>query len=63
MKMGAMCFLVISLEFEEFYRVPWIVFREMKKIYGHKYMNLDVICTCITDTRQELHMKPCVAGL
>lgn len=23
----------------------------------------DVICTCITDTRQELHMKPCVAGL
>ena len=23
MKMGAMCFLVISLEFEEFYRVPW----------------------------------------
>jgi len=39
MKMGAMCFLVISLEFEEFYRVPWIVFRDMKKIYGHKYMN------------------------
>lgn len=31
MKMGAMCFLVISLEFEEFYRVPWIVFRDMKK--------------------------------
>ena len=39
MKMGAMCFLVISLEFEEFYRVPWVVFRDMKKIYGHKYMN------------------------
>lgn len=31
MKLGAMCFLVISLEFEEFYRVPWIVFRDMKK--------------------------------
>ena len=39
MKMGAMCFLVISLEFEEFCRVPWVVFRDMKKIYGHKYMN------------------------
>lgn len=39
MKMGAMCFLVISLGFEEFYRVPWVVFRDMKKIYGHKYMN------------------------
>lgn len=38
-KMGAMCFLVISLGFEDFYRVPWEVFRDMKKIYGHKYMN------------------------
>lgn len=39
MKMGAMCFLVVSLGFEKFYRVPWVVFRDMKKIYGHKYMN------------------------
>lgn len=39
MKLGAMCFLVVSLEFKEFYRVPWVVFRDMKKIYGHKYMN------------------------
>ena len=39
MKLGAMCFLVASLEFKEFYRVPWVVFRDMKKIYGHKYMN------------------------
>ena len=38
MKMGAMCFLVVSLAFEKFYRVPWVVFRDMKKIYGHKYM-------------------------
>lgn len=39
MKMGAMCFLVVSLGFEKFYRVPWVVFRDMKKIYGHKYMS------------------------
>lgn len=39
MKLGAMCFLVVSLEFKEFYRVSWVVFRDMKKIYGHKYMN------------------------
>ena len=39
MQMDAMCFLVVSLGFEEFYRVPWVVFRDMKKIYGHKYMN------------------------
>lgn len=39
MKLGAMCFIVVSIGFEKFYRVPWIVFRDMKKIYGHKYMN------------------------
>ena len=39
MKMGAMCFLVVSLRFETYYRVPWVVFRDMKKLYGHKYMN------------------------
>lgn len=38
MKMGAMCFLVVSIGFEEYYRIPWIVFRDMKKIYGHAYM-------------------------
>lgn len=37
--MGAMCFLVVSLGFEQFYRVPWIVFRDMKVIYGRKRMN------------------------
>ncbi len=38
-KMGALCFIVVSLGFHDFYRVPWEVFRDMKKIYGHKYMN------------------------
>lgn len=38
MKLGAMCFLVVSIGFEDYYRVPWIVFRDMKKIYGHAYM-------------------------
>ena len=37
-EMGAICFLVVSLGFERFYRIPWAVFRDMKKIYGHKYM-------------------------
>lgn len=39
MKLGAMCFLVVSIGLDDFYRVPWVVFRDMKKIYGHKYMN------------------------
>ncbi len=41
MKMGAMCFLVVSIGFKDYYRVPWIVFRDMKKIYGHAYMGSD----------------------
>lgn len=45
MKMGALCFLVISLGFEEYFRVPWVIFRDMKDIYGHKYMDRkDMAC-------------------
>lgn len=36
--MGAMCFIVVSLGFEKFFRVPWVVFKDMKKIFGHKHM-------------------------
>ena len=32
-------FLVVSIGLDNFYRVPWVVFRDMKKIYGHKYMD------------------------
>ena len=39
MKMGARCFVVVSIGFENYYRIPWEVFRDMKKIYGHKYMS------------------------
>ena len=39
MKLGAMCFIVVSIGFRKYYRVPWIVFRDMQKIFGHKYMN------------------------
>lgn len=45
MSMGAMCFLVVSIGFENYYRVPWVVFRDMKKIYGHAYMNKDELAT------------------
>lgn len=38
MKLGAMCFLVVSIGLDKFYRVPWVVFRDMKKLYGRKYM-------------------------
>ena len=37
-KMGAKCFVMVSIGFQEFFRVPWDVFRDMKSRYGRKYM-------------------------
>lgn len=36
--LGAASFVVVGLGFEDFYRVPWEVWRDMKAIYGHKHM-------------------------
>lgn len=37
-KMGAHCYVVVSIGLESFYRVPWDVWKQMKEMYGHKYM-------------------------
>lgn len=37
-KMGAQCFVMVSMAFEKFYRVPWNVFGDMKLRFGRKYM-------------------------
>lgn len=37
-EMGAQCFVMVSMGFQDFYRVPWEVFRNMKSHYGRKYM-------------------------
>ncbi len=37
-KLGAVAFVIVGLGFEDFYRVPWEVWRDMKNIYGHKHM-------------------------
>ena len=37
-KMGASCFVLVSFKFEQFYRIPWSVWRDMKDIYGHKHL-------------------------
>lgn len=36
--MGAYACVMVSLSFQQFYRVPWPVWREMKPIYGRKYI-------------------------
>ena len=43
--LGALSFVLVSFGLDDFYRVPWEVWREMKAIYGRKYI-----------TRQELEM-------
>lgn len=40
-KMGAQCFVMVSMGFQEFYRVPWRIFGDMKSRYGRKYMNAE----------------------
>lgn len=40
-KMGAHCFVMVSIRFEKFFRVPWNVFSQMKERFGRKYMTED----------------------
>lgn len=37
-RMGAQCFVMVSMKFRDFYRVPWEVFGNMKPRFGRKYM-------------------------
>lgn len=38
MTLGADCFVMVSFGFREFFKVPWAVFRDMKRHYGRKYI-------------------------
>lgn len=37
-KLGAAAFVLVSFGLQEFYRIPWEIFRDMKEIYGRKYI-------------------------
>ncbi len=37
-RLGAAAFVVVSLGLQDFYRVPWGVWRDMKEQYGRKHM-------------------------
>lgn len=37
-RLGAAAFIMVSFGLQDFYRVPWEVWRDMKKIYGRKHM-------------------------
>ncbi|EGW40673.1 Holliday junction resolvase RecU [Desulfosporosinus sp. OT] len=40
-KLGAMAFVVVSFGFQRFYRIPWTAWRDMKDLYGRRYLKLD----------------------
>ena len=40
-RMGAWCFVFVSLKMQNFYRVPWEVWKDMKNLYKRKYMTAD----------------------
>ena len=37
--MGAYCWIVASVEGENYYRVPWATWKNMKEEFGHQYMS------------------------
>jgi recombination protein U len=37
-ELGALCFVLVSLGMQDFYRVPWADWTQMKNRFGHKYM-------------------------
>lgn len=37
-KLGAYCFVLICFGVDDFYRIPWDIWRNMKEIYGRKYI-------------------------
>lgn len=36
--LGALCFVLVCFNFSSFYRVPWLVWNDMKEIYGRLYV-------------------------
>jgi recombination protein U len=36
--LGALTFVVVSFRLQSFYRIPWLVWRDMKKLYGRQYV-------------------------
>lgn len=37
-KLGAAAFVLVSFGLQDFYRIPWPVWRDMKEIYGYKHI-------------------------
>ena len=58
MEMGAVCFVLVSFGFRDFFKVPWGVWKNMKKIYGHKYLKPEEIEQYRVEYRGYLRFLP-----
>ena len=38
LEMGAECFVIVSFGFQKFYKVPWGLWKNMKQLFGRKYL-------------------------
>lgn len=36
--LGAKCFILVSFRFEQFCKIPWVVWQDMKNIFGRQYI-------------------------
>ena len=52
--MDALCFVVVCIKYEHFYRVPWKDWKNMKTLFGHKHMTLEEL---------EEYRVPCKNGM
>lgn len=37
-KLGAYCFVLVGFGYDDFFRIPWDVWKNMKEIYGRQYV-------------------------
>jgi recombination protein U len=40
-ELGAVTFVLVSIDLQSFYRVPWDIWKDMKKLFGHKHMTIE----------------------
>ena len=52
--LGAAAFVLVSFGLQDFYRIPWPVWRDMKELFGRKHMK---------QAECEPYRVPCVAGI
>lgn len=52
--LGAAAFVLVSFRLQDFYRIPWEVWRDMKEIYGRKH---------IKQPELEPYRVECIAGV